>query len=126
MIDRLGDYIAEGFRRIVYNDKDNPFVVIKFLKDIKDEHNKIEFENWEKLKDTEKGKWLVPCISISEDGRYLVQEKVEIIDEPPDDIPNWIKNLGDYSFGGNKSKHWGMLNNKVVLVDYGDKKLWNI
>lgn len=126
MIDKLGEYLGEGFRRIAYNHKDDDGLVIKFLKNLDDDHNRIEFENWEMLKNTEKGKWLVPCISLSDDGRFLVQKKVQVLDEAPENIPEWITVLGDYSFGGNKSKHWGVYEGRIVLIDYGDKKLWNI
>ena len=123
---KLGDYLGEGFRRIVYTHKDDESVVIKFLKDLKDDHNKLEYENWMKLKDTDKGIWLAPCFSLSEDGRFLIQAKVEVLDEAPENIPEWIKVLGDWSFGGNKSKHWGKYSGRIVLIDYGDKQLWNI
>lgn len=128
MIDKLGDYLGEGFRRITYSHVDDPTVVIKFLKNLKDDHNRIEFENWQKLKNTERGKWLAPCVSLSDDGRYLIQRRVEVLDEMPEElvVPDWIKVLGDYSFGGNKSKHWGKYEGRVVLIDYGDKELWNI
>jgi len=123
MIDKLGDYLGEGFRRLVYEHKDRPDVVIKFLKDLKDDHNRLEWENWERLKDTDKGKWLVPCESLSVDSRFLVQKKVVVLEQAPENIPEWIKILGDWSFGGNKSKHWGEYEGRIVLIDYGDKKL---
>lgn len=126
MISKLGNYLGEGFRRIVYDHIDDPTVVVKFLKNLKDDHNRIEFENWEKMKGTDRGLWLAPCISLSEDGRYLIQKKVEVLDGAPENIPDWIKVLGDYSFGGNKSKHWGKFDGRIVLIDYGDKILWNI
>lgn len=123
MIDKLGDYLGEGFRRIVYAHKDDPELVIKFLKNIEDDHNRIEFENWQILKDTEKGRWLTPCVSLSEDGRFLIQKRVKVTDEAPENVPDWIQILGDWSFGGNKSKHWGIYEGRIVLIDYGDKKL---
>lgn len=123
MIDKCGKYLGEGFRRIVYQYTDNPNLVIKFLKNLEDNHNKIEYENWNNLKDTEKGVWLVPCLGLSADGRFLIQERVEVLDKAPDEIPDWIKVLGDYSFGGNNSRHWGIYNDRVVLIDYGDKLL---
>lgn len=123
---KLGDYLGEGFRRITYNHIDDESLVIKFLKNIKDDHNRIEFENWENMKNTERGKWLAPCISLSEDNRFLIQKKVKVLDEAPENIPEWIKVLGDYEFGGNKSKHWGIYEGRIVLIDYGDKVLWNI
>ena len=126
MIDKLGKYLGEGFRRVVYDYTEDPGVVVKFLKNLEDNHNQVEYDNWQKMKDTERGKWLAPCHYLSEDCRFLLQTKVKILDEAPSEIPDWIKNLGDWSFGGNKSKHWGMLGDQVVLVDYGDKELWNI
>ncbi len=125
-LNKLGDYLGEGFRRITYNHVDDETLVIKFLKNLKDDHNLIEYENWEHLKDTEKGKWLAPCVSLSSDSRFLVQKKVRVLDEPPENVPEWITVLGDYSFGGNKSKHWGVYEDRIVLIDYGDKRLWSI
>ena len=126
MIDMLGDYLGSGFRRLVYVHKDDPDLVIKFLKDLKDNHNRLEYDNWQMLKDTPRGMWLAPCISLSDDSRFLVQQRVVVLDEAPENVPDWVKVLGDWSFGGNQSKHWGVLNDKTVLIDYGDKKLWNI
>jgi hypothetical protein len=125
MLDKLGKYLGEGFRRIVYEHKDRPDLVIKFLKKLDDDHKKLEFENWKNLKDTERGKWLVPCEYLSEDGRFLFQKKVKVleIEEAPKEVPEWIKILGDWEFGGNKSKHWGIYQDRIVLIDYGDKVL---
>lgn len=123
MINQCGKYLGEGYRRIVYEHKNNPNLVIKYLKSHKDRHNKTEYENWIKLKDTEKGKWLVPCLSLSVDGRYLLQRRVKVLDKVPEDVPDWIKALPDYSLGGNKSKHWGMFNGRTVLIDYGNQIL---
>ena len=123
MIEHCGAYIGEGLRRIVYQDKTNPNYVIKFLKKLEDPHNKIEFWNWENWKYDERGKWFAPCHSISEDGRFLVQVKVELLDNPPEQIPEWIKVLRDYEVGGNKSRPRGIYNSHPVLVDYGDQIL---
>lgn len=123
MIDKLGDYLGEGFRRIVYEHKDDDSLVIKFLKNLKDDHNKLEYQNWLNWKDTDRGLWLVPCVAISKDGRFLIQKKVQITDKIPDNVPQWIQILGDWTFGGNKSKHWGLYEGRMVLVDYGDKEL---
>ena len=123
MIDKLGDYLGEGFRRLVYKHKDNDDLVIKFLKNLEDDHNRLEYQNWQNLKDTDKGIWLTPCISLSEDSRFLVQKRVQVLDEAPENVPEWIKILGDWSFGGNKSKHWGIYEGRIVLMDYGDKIL---
>jgi hypothetical protein len=123
MIDQCGAYLGEGFRRVVYQHKQNPNHVIKFLKKLEDPHNKIEYWNWLNFKDTEKGIWLAPCISISDDSQYLVQEKVELFDTAPDDIPEWLKVLRDYEVGGNNSKSWGVYKNHSVIIDYGDQVL---
>lgn len=123
MIDKLGDYLGEGFRRIVYAHQDRSDLVIKFLKNLEDNHNRTEFENWQKLKDTERGQWLAPCYSLSDDGRFLVQQRVEVLDEAPVSVPEWIKTLRDWSLGGNQSKHWGRWEGRVQLIDYGDMPL---
>jgi hypothetical protein len=123
MIDFLGGYLGEGFRRIVYAHKDREDLVIKFLKNLEDNHNRTEFDNWQKFKDTDQGRWLAPCYSLSNDGRFLVQQRVEVLDEAPQSVPEWIKTLRDWSFGGNQSKHWGSWDGRVLLIDYGDMPL---
>ena len=120
MLEKCGNYLGEGFRRIIYEHKDNPKLVIKFLKDPKDRHNFYEFDNWLRLGDTERGLWLAPCYELTPDFRFLTQMKVEVTDEIPSNIPEWIKVQRDYEFGGNKSRHWGRYQGRLVLIDYGD------
>jgi len=125
MLNKCGKYLGEGYRRVVYEHLDNPDLVIKFLKNLDDNHNRVEWENWQNLKDTQKGESLAPCISISEDSRFLVQQRVKLLVEAPENVEEWLEKLGDWKKGGNDSIHWGTLNGKNVLVDYGDKQLWN-
>lgn len=111
----LGDKIGEGNRRIVYNHAERDDLVVKVLKnEVKsnDDHNRIEYNNWIKLKDD---KWLAPCLFLSECEQYLIQLKGELAPIPKE-VPDFIKKQRDWNLGRGQ---WVKINNNIVLCDYG-------
>lgn len=112
----LGEFLGNGNRRKVYKHNSNPDYVIKVLINSNDNHNNIEWQNWNKLKNTEKAKWLAPCISLSDCGQYLVQQFGNVIDYIPKNIPDWIKVQRDYSL---LRGQWVEIDDRICMCDYG-------
>jgi hypothetical protein len=107
----LGDKISEGAYRAVYEFDLIPNTVIKIS--LGGTPNIVEFEVWEQLKDTPYAKWLAPCLHISPTGHFLIQRKCKPV--PPDyKLP---KKLPEF-FTDLKRENWGLLNGKLVCVDY--------
>ena len=125
----LGDMIAIGGSRKVFENINDPTTVIKVLKTNKEKNkllsaNKIEWNIWNKYRDTEIEKYLCPCISISDDTVYLIQKKAKLIEPGKHHkrsnqiwklLPDDIKNLPDSMW----YKNWGILDNRYVIIDYG-------
>jgi hypothetical protein len=127
--DMLGDIIGIGSNRIVYNHLHDKNVVIKVQrpKTIKSNntlHNLIEWNRWNFYKDTEYEILLCPCLEISEDSVYLLQQYAEILypgkyfkrsRKQWRELPDEIRNYPDSGW----YKNWGRLDDRYVLIDYG-------
>lgn len=111
-----GDAIALGSSREVYQFNQDDTKVIKF------EHRDASFQNvsewtvWNDLCYTEIGKqWLAPCHWISGSGKILIQSKAETLlkrrDMIPDKVPAW--------FTDHKLENFGVIDDRVVCIDYG-------
>jgi len=125
----LGNIIAIGGNRKVFENVKDPTTVIKVLKTKKEKNkllsaNKIEWNIWNKYKDTEIEKYLCPCISISDDTVYLIQKKAKLIQPGKHHkrskqiwnlLPEDIKKLPDSMW----YRNWGILDNRYVIIDYG-------
>ena len=114
----LGDYIASGGHRVVFMHKDNPNWVVKIAKDNLN-FNNAEYNTWLLAKSINQHDWLIPCIKIIEDGKYLIQELGHDITTNliPTNIPNWLKY--DYNF----ARQWKLHNNKIKKCDYDHAEL---
>lgn len=76
--------------------------------------NVKEWAVWEALKFHEpSARWLAPCRLISENGRVLLQRRVNAIPKRllPERVPRWATDL--------QPCNWGLLNGKPVMRDYG-------
>jgi hypothetical protein len=128
----LGKFINSGMWRDVYEHPDNPAWVIKVINPRREEQqtllkagynpNRNEWGMWQRFKDTAPADHLCPCVSISNDGRYLVMVKADEVDtEQSDTLPPAVTALlddGDLNMSGN----WGLLDGRPVLIDYGNTK----
>ena len=108
--------IGQGLYRKVFSLQNNPDWVVKLELDGPTPHNNMmEFAVWTACEFYDPGKqWLAPCWEIYNEGRILVQRKVET---PPDDfewperVPNWLTDL--------KKQNFGLLDGRLVSCDYG-------
>jgi len=119
----LGKKIGEGMHRSVYQHKDYDDIVIKVMKDnsSRPDHNLIEYNNWRNApKDIRN--YLIEVISVTRDGKYLMQRKGGDIIDPPKDIPKIIKyRFPDSFLPGNND--WRAFGGDSRLCDYGFSKL---
>jgi len=125
----LGNIIAEGSGRTVYENLDDPETVVKVqrpktLKRTNKLSNRIEWELWTKYKNTKYENLLCPCLSISDDSVYLLQQRVIILEPGKhlkrsrsswSKLPDEIRNLPDSRW----YKNWGKIDGRYVIVDYG-------
>lgn len=114
----IGELIGEGDRRLVYAHRYDHRIVVKVLKDPKDDHNKIEWSNWKYVENTDKSRWLAPCIAISDCGVYLYQLRGEPADSIPSNVPDWMSPINDCAEPIFKYQ-WVNLGGNLVLADYG-------
>jgi hypothetical protein len=109
-----GDLIGEGAFRKVYAHRGDPTVVVKVEEGGRSFSNIIEWETWQQLQYMKLGEWLAPCLDISSAGSVLIQRRALPVrrGELPDRVPKIFTDL--------KIENWGMLDGKVVCVDYGN------
>ena len=109
----LGPYLGSGGHRIVFKHKTNPNWVVKIAKDNLN-HNNAEYETWLAAKEINEDEWLVPCVEVLDDGKYLIQELGDDIleTEIPTNIPSWLK----YDY--NAARQWKLHNGKIKKCDY--------
>ena len=129
---RLGAFINSGKWRDVYEHPDNPAYVIKVVNPRREAQqtllrdginpNRNEWEMWQRLKETTLAVHLCPCVSITNNGRCLVMVRAEGVDtERSDTLPPAVTAMLDGS-DLNMSGNWGILNERPVLIDYGNTK----
>ena len=99
--DLCSEKIASGSTRDVFVFAKNPNYVVKVERYPRTFTNACEWNNWEYLKyHPELNKWLAPCLDISDDGKYLIQQRVThaLTNEYPDKIPSVFIDLKDTNF----------------------------
>ena len=116
----VGDHIASGFYRKVYNYHPDSRCVIKLeTTDSSHFHNANEWTFWNEMKETKWAKWLAPCCSISSNGTCLIQVRTTpLVGNMPKKIPNFMNDT--------KRGNWGMLEGRPVLHDYGHSEIHGI
>lgn len=115
----FGDLIGEGNFRVVYQFMPCKNYVIKLDKGGRFD-NVTEWEIYQNLKeDPLIGKWLCPCIKISDCGRFLIQVRTKPItlEEMPKEIPNCFTDL--------KIQNWGKIGKQIVCHDYGNHRFYS-
>lgn len=107
----LGDKIAEGSFRAVFEFDFIPNTVIKVAGDT--EANTNEFNTWAAIAKTPHAKWFAPCLFLSPCGHFLVQRKVRPI-KPGDKLPKTMPR----AFTDFKKENYGWLGKQFVCHDY--------
>jgi hypothetical protein len=110
----VGEVISQGQYRNVFQCSLVPNSVIK-ITDTKSNGyaNILEAEVWETVVNTKHDKWFAPVLYCSPGGHFLIQKKVKEIPKSfkfPKKVP--------YFFSDLKPSNFGMLNNKLVCIDY--------
>lgn len=109
--------IGSGMSRTVYTSTILPDCVIKIERGAGHFQNVIEWETWQRLKDTPFARWLAPCEFISPGGSVLVMKKTIPAreDEYLDRMPVFLTDL--------KRANYGIYNGNLVCHDYGTNLL---
>ncbi|WP_323016382.1 hypothetical protein [Castellaniella sp.] len=108
-----GTQISYGSARTVYACKLFSDCVIKVEDGAGSFQNVMEWETWQRVKDTKFAKWFAPCEFISPAGGILVMKRTMPIDEKryPQSVPAFFTDL--------KYANYGMLDGQFVCHDYG-------
>ncbi len=109
----VGNRIGEGVFREVYELPGRPDVVLKVQVGVS-HCNVMEWTLWDHAQDTRAGKWLAPCVSISQRGGALIQKRTTPISDRvwnSLEVPCWIDDV--------KQENFGMYQGRPVCHDYG-------
>jgi hypothetical protein len=114
--------LGKGVAREVYRSAFDPTMVFKFEKDAGSFQNIMEWETWQNVKFTadlknDYAQYFAPCLGISPCGTILAQRYARPLqdEELPKELPAFFTDI--------KKSNFGILNNKVVCVDYGNNLL---
>lgn len=116
---KTGKFLGEGKGRKVYNHPINKKWIIK-VNYSKINQNIIEFEIWNLIKNTKYEKYFCPCISIFEDGKYLIAMKAKKTSKKIN-LPKELKNIPKADI--TKNANIGKYGDNVVVIDYGNPNL---
>lgn len=117
----LGKKLGHGAYRDVYECKLNKKYVVKVENNNDGFSNAREWKLWEHVEYGPFEKFFAPCISISNTGKFLIQERVE---QNNNKLPAKILHF----FTDTKPENFGWLNGKFVCCDYGSmgfQQNWN-
>lgn len=112
------ELIYTGMSRAVWASKLLPSCVIKVEERGGMFQNVVEWETWQRVKDTPLSRWFAECKSISPNGAVLVMERTRPASDRdyPDKMPVF---LGDF-----KRRNYGMVGKHLVCHDYGTNCLF--
>ena len=110
----LGEYIGSSCHRDVYEHATKEDWVVK-IQNSEKFSNIIEFEIWCLVQYTKYSKWFARCEWMSENGKVLIQQRLEPITKNnmhliPDKIPHFFCDI--------KASNFGFLNGQLVCHDY--------
>ena len=112
-----GKQLGRGVARDVYACELVPDCVVKVEDNAGSFQNVMEWETWQRVKDSPVAKWFAPCRWISPSGTVLVMERTEPIPRAkfPTKVPAFLTDL--------KRTNYGLLKGRVVCHDYGTNLL---
>lgn len=107
-----GKKLGSGIARTVYeNNFDKTGVVVKIEDVTQSFQNVIEWETWQRVKDTEFARWFAPCVGISPCGIVLVMARTMPATKFPDKLPVYLTDT--------KRTNYGIYKGRLVCHDYG-------
>lgn len=117
------DLIGRGMSRNVFSSKLLPDCVVKVEEDAGRFQNIVEWETWQRVKDTPHARWFAACRWISPNGTILIMERTRTPapQEYPDKMPVFLCDFKRTNYGmarsaprnGKLGKEW------LVCHDYG-------
>jgi hypothetical protein len=111
----FGEFIGQGMSRSVYQHRFYNDLVFKIedlgSSKIYEFQNAVEWQNWNFIQHSAIEKYFAPCRKISDNGKILIQERVEPILKIPKNFPRIFNDMRLCNFGKYKGR--------VVLCDYG-------
>jgi hypothetical protein len=112
------ELIYEGMSRMVWSSALLPDCVIKVEERAGYFQNVIEWETWQRVKDTPMSRWFAACRWISSNGSILVMERTRSASDAqyPDRMPAFLSDF--------KRRNYGMLGKFLVCHDYGTNLLF--
>lgn len=110
--------IGYGMSRAVFTSKVLPDCVVKVEEDAARFQNVIEWETWQRVKDTPASRWFAQCRWISPNGSVLVMERTRQPSEE-DFLARMPVFLCDF-----KRTNFGMAGKFLVCHDYGTNLLF--
>lgn len=110
------EQIGQGIGRTVYSSRILKDCVVKVESNSGSFQNIIEWETWNRVKETPFAKWFAPCEWISPNGIVLVMKRTTPIAKYPEKMPVFLTDF--------KKTNYGLYNKKVVCHDYGTNLLF--
>lgn len=109
--------LGNGMSRQVFDSLVLPNSVIKIEARSRHFQNVIEYETWERVKDSPMARWFAPVESISSSGSVLIMAKTEPLrmEELPTKMPRFLCDF--------KRSNYGLYQGRVVCHDYGTNLL---
>lgn len=105
--------LGSGVHRTVFPCALNDAWVVKVEEGSRSFANVLEWETWERVRDTPWAKWFAPCHHISPCGSVLLMSRTQRLrpEEYPEQIPGF--------FTDTKRDNFGLLGKQFVCHDYG-------
>lgn len=112
------ELIYQGMSRAVWSSEVMPECVIKVEDRAGFFQNVVEWETWQRVKDTPMSRWFAACHWISPNGSILIMERTRLAGDGqyPDRMPAFLSDF--------KRRNYGMLGDLLVCHDYGTNLLF--
>jgi hypothetical protein len=121
-----GDVIGRGMSRTVYASPLLPNSVVKVETGAQQFQNIVEWETWQRVKDTPASRWFAACEFISPCGIVLVMQRTRSagLGEFPDRVPVFLTDLKRTNYGMVGANRDGGGKQFLVCHDYGTHMLF--
>ena len=112
------ELIYQGMSRAVWSSEVLTDCVVKVEDRCGYFQNVVEWETWQRVKDTDFARWFAPCRWISPSGSILVMERTRPAGDAqyPEKMPVFLSDF--------KRRNFGMLGGQLVCHDYGTNLLF--